>query len=249
MASTAVVEDRIDDGLRLIEQFKADGGSILVAFWAKAAEESSWYLYIATESVQREGPAVAYRAIHDSFRKLVECRLDLFEIKMVGPSDSITRDVLALLARRPGRLPAWFGSLTLGGVEVEEVYIYPRKTEEVVIYGSFFRGYPGGSPLTFSFDPFPTGGPLVEDNHAGQRRSYPEDTSLSWIVSAPEGSVVERVDRGLPVLAWNLHGRRTRSSANEIWTLANLGLHGFRFLRVPGQGEETSRRDLTDPHE
>ena len=36
-----------------------------------------------------------------------------------------------------------------------------------------------------------------------------------------------------PGVAWDLHGNRVRSSANEVWSLANLNLYGFRFLREP----------------
>jgi len=32
------------------------------------------------------------------------------------------------------------------------------------------------------------------------------------------------------------------SSANEVWSLANLGLHGFRFLREPTQDNYTTSK-------
>lgn len=34
-------------------------------------------------------------------------------------------------------------------------------------------------------------------------------------------------------LAWNFRGHRTRSDANTVWSFAQLGLNGFRFLREP----------------
>lgn len=248
MAAVTVVEDRIDDGLRLIKQFKDDGGSILVAFWVKTAEDGLWRLYLTTEAVDRDGLAAAYKALHASFKKLADCRLDLFEVRLVGPRDSITRDVLALLERRPGRLPAWFGPMTLGGIEVDDIYVYPREIEVFTVYSSFFRGYPLGGGLTFSFKPFPIGGHL-EVGQGDQIQRYPADTSLSWDIAAPKGSVLVHGDQGLPVLEWNLYGRSIRSSAQEIWSLAKLRLHGFRFLREPAQEEGKPSMNSTDPRE
>jgi hypothetical protein len=50
-------------------------------------------------------------------------------------------------------------------------------------------------------------------------------------VAAPEEATLQRDETGIMVLAWNLHGNRIQSSANEVWSLAKLGLHGFRLVR------------------
>jgi hypothetical protein len=47
------------------------------------------------------------------------------EIKVVGPSNPIARDVLAIMVRHPGRLSTRFGGRTLGSMAVEQTYIYP----------------------------------------------------------------------------------------------------------------------------
>jgi hypothetical protein len=59
-------------------------------------------------------------------------------------------------------------------------------------------------------------------------------------VAAPWGVTLERNGNGQRVLAWDLHGNRIQSRANEVWSLAKLGLHGFRFLREPARGSVPS---------
>ncbi len=121
-----MVEIPIDDGRRLVERFAADGNQVLAAFWAKSAEEEHWFLYVVAEIYAREGPAVAYRAVEESLRKLGTTAVSGSEIKLIGPNNPIAKDVLAIMARRPGRLAT--GSTTLGSLDVEQAIIYPSRT-------------------------------------------------------------------------------------------------------------------------
>ena len=70
MDQSTLVENQIDDGRRFVERFAADGTFVRAAFWVKTAEEGLWFLYVATDIVDRDGPAAAYRAVHASLRKL-----------------------------------------------------------------------------------------------------------------------------------------------------------------------------------
>ena len=231
MATVALVGHQIDDGLRLKEELVADGGSVTLAFWAKSAEDGQWFLYIATDSLERDGPAAAYRAVYDTVRKLGNIRVGMSEIKLVAPNSPIVKNILSALARHPGPLPVQFTGEMLGDSSVEEVYVYPRNVTKVTIYGLTFRGDPTGA-LHLAFEPQnPNSSFTVEKD--GQRHTYPADTSMSWMIAAPEGSTLERDEIGRLVLAWSLYGKRTRSDANEVLSLARLGLHGFRVLRQP----------------
>jgi len=60
---------------------------------------------------------------------------------------------------------------------------------------------------------------------------YRADTSRSWGVAVPDGSVLERNEIGLMSLAWNFQGCRVRASANDVFSFADLGLHEFQFRR------------------
>ena len=125
MDQGTLVENQIDDGRRFIQRFAADGSEVQAAFWVKTAEEGLWFLYVATELVDREGPAAAYRAVHASLRKLGEPRVSSSLIKVVSPMNPIAKDVLLMMARHPGRLATRFRGKTLGSVAVDQGYIYP----------------------------------------------------------------------------------------------------------------------------
>jgi len=120
-----LVENQIDEGRRFVERFAADGNSVQAAFWLKTAEEGLWFLYVVTDIIDRDGPAAAYRAVHASLRKLSEPWLASSGIKVVSPNNPIAKDVLALMARHPGRLATRYGDKSLGSMTVEQVYIYP----------------------------------------------------------------------------------------------------------------------------
>ncbi|HUY89939.1 MAG TPA: hypothetical protein VMV10_14480 [Pirellulales bacterium] len=125
MDQSTLVDNQVDDGRRLVERFAADGNPVQAAFWVKTADEGLWFLYVATEIVDRGGPAAAYRAVYESLHKLKEPSVALSEIKLVSPSNPIAKDVLAIMARYPGRLAPRFGGNKLGSMAVEQTYIYP----------------------------------------------------------------------------------------------------------------------------
>ncbi len=233
MDTVALVENNLDDGQLLVEQFVAAGNSVTVAFWIITAEEGLLFLCIATETVERDGPLAASRAIAASLRKLSDPWVRMTEIKMVGPNDPITKSVLALLARHPGPLPSHFGPQTLGNISVEDVYIYPRKSERVTIYHMVFPGAPV-SPVILSLDPFPPNG----RNWLDEQKLYQGETGIDCVVGAPEGAKLEWDESGHTVLAWSLRGSRKQSNANEVYSLANLGLQGFRLIRDPEAADE-----------
>jgi hypothetical protein len=120
-----LVEERIDDGRRFVERFAADGNPVKAAFWVKTAEEGIWFLYVASEIFDREGPAAAYRAVHASLRKLGKSSVSSSEIKVISPNDPIAKDVQAIMTHHPGRLATKQSFATLGGMAVEQQYIYP----------------------------------------------------------------------------------------------------------------------------
>lgn len=127
MDQSALVVDQIGDGRRFVERFAADGNPVQAAFWVKTGDEGYWFLYVATELFDRVGPAAAYRAVHASLQKLGETGVASSEIKVVSPTNPIAKDVLAIVARHPGRLAPRFSGNTLGSMAVEQVYIYPPR--------------------------------------------------------------------------------------------------------------------------
>ncbi len=128
MDQSALVEDRIDDGRRFIERFAANGQSVRAAFWVKTVEEGIWFLYVVTDLVDREGPTAAYRAVHSALQQLREPSVSSSEIKVISPNNPIAKDVLAAMARYPGRLGTRFGGNSLGSMAIEQIHIYPAES-------------------------------------------------------------------------------------------------------------------------
>ena len=127
MDQSSLVDNQILDGRRFVERFAVDGNPVLAAFWAKAADEDPWFLYVMTETIDRAGPAAAYRAAHESMRKLGPTCVANSEIKLIGSTNPVAKDVLAIMARYPGRLGMRHGGRTLGALSVDQVYVYPPR--------------------------------------------------------------------------------------------------------------------------
>ncbi len=125
MDQSTLVGDQIDDGRRFVERFAADGNPVQAAFWVKTVEEGTWFLYVVTELIDRLGPAAAYRAVHAALQKLGEPWVFSSEIKVISPNNAIAKEMLAVMARHPGRLATRFVGKTLGPLEVEQAYVYP----------------------------------------------------------------------------------------------------------------------------
>ena|SRR5438105_2671544 len=126
MDQIALVDRRIDDGQRLVQQLLRDNFDVTVAFWLKTSEEDWWHLYVATKVVDERGPLEAYRALQASLQQLPSTTVSLTDVKVIGTSSPITRDVLKIQNRYSGTAPFRFSGVThFGGITVEDALIYP----------------------------------------------------------------------------------------------------------------------------
>jgi hypothetical protein len=236
MDTIALVEEQIADGERLLNRLCQESIPVVAAAWLKPVEDDRWSLCLVTPLVDKEGLAGAYREVYRHLRSLDNPWITDSDIRLVGERHPVAKDLLEILHRYPGVSPTRSRRPSLGGMPVEEVYLYPavhEKPVQLTIYGLVFRNEQEGGPLQLSLEPHDPSSTLTVGS-GGNVRKYPADTSMSWLVEAPPGSSPERGEHGLMELAWDLRGRRIRSSANEVWSLAKLGFHGFRFIRQPG---------------
>jgi hypothetical protein len=131
MVTDTLVSNLVGDGQRLVDELPRSGFAVAAAFWLKASEDCKWYFYIVSPSVDSDGLAKAYRRLHPLVRNLsAPVEIDPLEIKLIGPSNPIARDVVAVLGRFTGtsRLPILWGGKELGNVSIEEAYLYPLPT-------------------------------------------------------------------------------------------------------------------------
>ena len=125
MDQGTLVENQIDDGARIVEKLRESGFDVVAAWWMKSSEEGLWFLYIASKEVAEKGIAAAYRTVHTVMHGLGQLWVDRFEVKLVGPENPITKDVLDILARYRGALATRYGGKRLGNVSIDDSYIYP----------------------------------------------------------------------------------------------------------------------------
>ena len=234
MDQIALVENQIHDGQRLLDQLRADGIVVRAACWVKPAEDDWWSLYIASPARDEIGPSAGYGRIIPVLHSLGDVMIGTSDIKLVGENHPIVQDAAELLRRFPHSAPIQPPNSLFGGITVDEVYVYPLGKTEVTIHGMVFRGEPNGV-VHLSFERHNPQSWLTIDG-----TQYFAETGIDWVVAAPDRVTLEPNESGPKVLAWDFHGNRIRSNANEIWTLAKLGLHGFRFLREPSLAAEAT---------
>jgi hypothetical protein len=128
MVTDTLVESVIEDGKKLVAELPQRGFEVTAAFWLKASENGKWYFYIVSPVVDAEGLNKAYRRLHPLVRAMPQpFRIDPLEIELIGPSNPIAQDVIAIHGRIPGPRvgPIRWGGTNLGNVSIEGAYLYP----------------------------------------------------------------------------------------------------------------------------
>lgn len=125
MDQGSLVEMQIDDGAKVVEKLREGGFDVTAAWWMKASEEGEWFFYIASKQVDEIGITASYRKAHSLIRALGQLWVDRFEVKLVGPENPITQDVLAILNRFQDRIITRYGGKKLGNVSIDGAYLYP----------------------------------------------------------------------------------------------------------------------------
>jgi hypothetical protein len=126
--TTVLVEKLIEDGQKLLDRLPQEGFDVTAGFWLRPVERDRWLFYIASPLVEREGLTPAYRRLHTIIRQMPQTFwIDPLEVKLIGETDPITRDVLAIHGRAGGPKvsPINWGGNNVGNLSVEGVYLYP----------------------------------------------------------------------------------------------------------------------------
>jgi len=116
-----LVEKLIDDGRKLVDELAQRGFEVTAAFWLKASEDGKWYFYIVSPVVDVGGLAKAYKLLHPLVRARPQpISIDPLEIKLIGPSNPIARDVLSIHGRVGSQhvSPIPWGGKKLGNMSI-----------------------------------------------------------------------------------------------------------------------------------
>jgi hypothetical protein len=132
MAQELLVENRIEDGEKVLTEFIKSGFDVAVAFWVLTAEEGLWFLYISSNAVNARKVGDAYGTLVLCLTKMPDAAVSLSHVKLVHPSEPIAREAIAVRDRELARLhharvPVRFYGKRLGELAIEEAFIYPAR--------------------------------------------------------------------------------------------------------------------------
>ena len=124
MDQATSVEPEIDDVPRLVDQLRRDAFDVKAAFWLYTTEAAQWFLYVASDAVIQKGIIEAYKAVYRAMRQMPNLRIDPFQVKLVAPDDPLAKAVVDFLSRQHARRPTRISATNLGGVYIENAYLY-----------------------------------------------------------------------------------------------------------------------------
>jgi hypothetical protein len=125
MGTAILVDDRYYTAEPFLTRLARSGFGIAAAGWLTLADDEQTKLYVVSPVVDEKGTAEAYRPVLDLLRQMPESRLDSSDIRLVGLSHPISRDLVATRDLHPGRLPTRVLNTLFGGRTMREVFIYP----------------------------------------------------------------------------------------------------------------------------
>lgn len=129
MDQELLVENRINDGQRLLIELTRDGFDVSVAAWLKTSEEGLWFLYIGSRSVDAGKLGDSYRTVYACLRRIPGTHLDMSAVKLVQESNPVAREIKTIRDQNAGgRIPAWYGGNSIANIAIDIAYIYPRIT-------------------------------------------------------------------------------------------------------------------------
>jgi len=122
-----LVMHQLDAGVELINAFDKYA-PLSAAFWAKESDEGEWYLYLASNQINDLNFDLAYGKVLEIGASHPSPWLDPFQVKVVSSSHPLASGVISLMSNLKGKTPTRYHGRRLGGVPVNEVYIYPMPT-------------------------------------------------------------------------------------------------------------------------
>jgi hypothetical protein len=134
--TTLVSREQVQGGEDLIRALPQNGVVVTGAAWARVEGDGQPYLYVVSPTIETDGPLEAAGRLVTTYRKLEQGwtdpfrRIDLFAIKLIGPSDTLGQAITLWYQQHPDAIPTIYRGPILGrssAVALDEAYIYPAK--------------------------------------------------------------------------------------------------------------------------
>lgn len=127
MDTDFLVENKVEDGQRLINLLIREQFDVGVAFWVRTSEDSLWQLWLASSAVGPGSMGDALRKVYAVLSKIPDCGVSPSEITLIESANPIARAAMALRDRYHSRIPVRFHGKRLASLATEELFIYPRR--------------------------------------------------------------------------------------------------------------------------
>lgn len=124
MDQATLVNERVEDGRKLIAALAQDGFQVTAASWLKETDGRQWYLYLASPEVDAKGSKAAYRELQETYRRLAPRRIGPFEVKLIRTDHPVAREVEKSHMQFHGPIDNWIEGEQFGSVPVLAAFAY-----------------------------------------------------------------------------------------------------------------------------
>jgi hypothetical protein len=88
MDQATLVEDRLEDGQRLLARLADEGFPVTVAAWIHESESGQWFFYLASPFVDAQGTTKGYRRVLPLVQQMPPpFGVQPLEVKLIGTAD------------------------------------------------------------------------------------------------------------------------------------------------------------------
>jgi hypothetical protein len=124
MDTNGLVTQRIEDGRRFIKALSARDFDVTAAFWVRTSEEDVWVFYIASTKADGGKLAEAYSELYGILQTMEGTTISASDVKLIGSESAVTTDIFQVRRRYPDTFVDASIARPLGGLMVEEAYVY-----------------------------------------------------------------------------------------------------------------------------
>lgn len=125
MAQDTLVGQEIDDGQRILAHLDAAHIDVSAGAWIRTEDSRRWEFYVVSKAFEEMEHLEAYKKIHAELRRLPDLWIDTLNVRLIGATEPLAKDLIAYQSTHPKRVPVRFRGRRLGALEVEEAFIYP----------------------------------------------------------------------------------------------------------------------------
>jgi hypothetical protein len=127
MDTEVLVENKLEDGRRLLWELGRQEFPVEVAFWAKRSEDSLWQLFLASPLAEGASLSEAYNSVYSAIDAISNSEVQPSDIRLISSRDEVAKDAVALRNSRIHQREAnHYQKRDLGRQSFVELVVYPE---------------------------------------------------------------------------------------------------------------------------